>query len=98
MEDFITVDFYLLEYNAVSCIESQPKFHIVLLVLVACFLMVSCLKWRREIPPKRLLIFNGLHSVISQKMILIIAAVRTSNPKTPDLIIFLRTMPMITAK
>jgi hypothetical protein len=38
-------------------------------------------RWRRYVPPKRLLTFNGLHGVISQKMILFITtAVRNSNP------------------
>jgi hypothetical protein len=37
--------------------------------------------WRRFVPPKRRVIFNGLHGVISQKIELFIAtAVRTSNP------------------
>jgi hypothetical protein len=35
-------------------------------------------RWRRYIPPKRLLTFNGLHGVISQKTVLYVAtAVRT---------------------
>jgi hypothetical protein len=38
-------------------------------------------RWRRYIPPKCRLTFNGLHGVISQKMALFITtAVRTSNP------------------
>jgi hypothetical protein len=37
--------------------------------------------WRRYVPPKRRLKLNGLHAVISQKMILFITtAVKTSNP------------------
>jgi hypothetical protein len=37
--------------------------------------------WRRYFPPKRLLTFNGLHGVISQKMVRFrTTAVRTSNP------------------
>jgi hypothetical protein len=36
---------------------------------------------RRYVPPKRRLTFNGLHDVISQKVVLFITtAVRTSNP------------------
>jgi hypothetical protein len=38
-------------------------------------------RWRRYVPPKRQLTFNGLHGVISQKTVLFITtAVRTSNP------------------
>jgi hypothetical protein len=38
-------------------------------------------RWRRHVPPKRRLTFNGLHSVISQKVELFITtAVRTSDP------------------
>jgi hypothetical protein len=34
-----------------------------------------------DVPPKRRLTFNGLHGVISQKIVLFITtAVRTSNP------------------
>jgi hypothetical protein len=37
-------------------------------------------KWRRYVPPKRRLTFKGLHSVISQNMVLFITtAMRTSN-------------------
>jgi nitrate reductase gamma subunit len=41
----------------------------------ACFMLVSCLsysyrpwRWRRHVPPKRRLTFNGLRGVISQKV------------------------------
>jgi hypothetical protein len=38
-------------------------------------------RWRRYVPPKRLLTFNGLHGVISQKMVhFITTGVRTSDP------------------
>jgi hypothetical protein len=38
-------------------------------------------RWRRYVPPERRLKLNGLHSIISQKIILFIAiAVKTSNP------------------
>jgi hypothetical protein len=41
-------------------------------------------RWKRYVPPKRRLTFNGLHRVISQKMVLFITtAVRTSNAKNP---------------
>jgi hypothetical protein len=43
-------------------------------------LIIQPWKWRRYIPPKRRLTLNGLHGVISQKMVLFITtAVRTSN-------------------
>jgi hypothetical protein len=42
-------------------------------------------RWRRYVPPKRRLTFNGLHGVVSQKMVLFIStAVRTSNPTTEN--------------
>jgi hypothetical protein len=38
-------------------------------------------RWRRYVPPKRRLTLNGLHGVISEKIVLFITtAVRTSNP------------------
>jgi hypothetical protein len=38
-------------------------------------------RWRRHVPPKRRLTLNGLHGVISQKMIFFITTVvKTSNP------------------
>jgi hypothetical protein len=38
-------------------------------------------RWRRHVPSKRLLIFNGLHGVVSQKTeILLTAVARTPNP------------------
>jgi hypothetical protein len=38
-------------------------------------------RWRRYVPPERQLTFNRLHSIISQKTVLLITtAVRTSNP------------------
>jgi hypothetical protein len=45
-------------------------------LLVACFMLMSCLacsstpKMRRNLPPKHRLAFNGLHGVISQKTVL----------------------------
>jgi hypothetical protein len=45
--------------------------------------------WRRYVPPKRRLKLNGLHGVISQKIILFITtAVKTSNPTFPLLVLF----------
>jgi hypothetical protein len=38
-------------------------------------------RWRRYVPPKRQLTFNGLHGIVSQKIeVFITTAVRTSNP------------------
>jgi hypothetical protein len=49
---------------------------------VTCLLLARLIRpwrWRRYVPPKRQLTFNGLHGVISQKIALFItAAVRTS--------------------
>jgi hypothetical protein len=60
--------------------------------LATCFAPVSCLtysstlKVRRHDLPKRPLIFNGLHRIISQKTELFITtAVRTTNRKKDDL-------------
>jgi hypothetical protein len=40
----------------------------------------TLVRWRRHIPPKRRLIFNGLHDVISQKKELVITrVVKASN-------------------
>jgi hypothetical protein len=45
-------------------------------------LFVRPWRWRRYIPPKRRLKLDGLHGIISQKMILFITtATKTSNPK-----------------
>jgi hypothetical protein len=44
-------------------------------------LILRSWRWRRYVPPKRRLTFNGLHGIISQKIVLFITtAVRTSNP------------------
>jgi hypothetical protein len=37
-------------------------------------------RWRRYVPPKRRLKLNGLHGVISQMILFITTAVKTSNP------------------
>jgi hypothetical protein len=38
--------------------------------LVFCWLVFRPCRWRRYVPPKRPLTFNGLHGVISQKVVL----------------------------
>jgi hypothetical protein len=44
-------------------------------------LILRSWRWRRYVPQKRRLTFNGLHGVIAQKTVLFITtAVRTSNP------------------
>jgi hypothetical protein len=48
-------------------------------LLTTCFLLVYflayswILKWRWNVPPKRRLTFNGLHRIISQKVVLLIS-------------------------
>jgi hypothetical protein len=39
--------------------------------------------WRRYVPPKRRLTFNGLHGVISQKMVLTITLLNSSTCRRP---------------
>jgi hypothetical protein len=53
------------------CLFLQPA--------LCCFVLRPW-RWRRHVPPKSQLIFNGLRGVISQKIEFIVAAVRTSNP------------------
>jgi hypothetical protein len=57
-----------------------------LVLLAACFMSVSCMaysstcRWRRHVPPKRRLTFNGPRGVISHRIELFLTtAVRTSN-------------------
>jgi hypothetical protein len=51
------------------------------LLSVSCLAYSSALKMGRYVLPKRRLTLNGLHGVISQKIILFITtAVKTSNP------------------
>jgi hypothetical protein len=38
-------------------------------------------RWRRQVPSKHVLTFNGLHGVISKKMdLFVVAAVKPTNP------------------
>lgn len=49
--------------------------------MVLAGIILRSSRWMRHEPPKRLLTFNGLQGVISQKIELFITiAVRTSNP------------------
>jgi hypothetical protein len=58
------------------------RLHLLAFTLVFCSLILRPWRWRRYIPPKRRLTFNGLHCIISQKIGLFInTAVRTSNPE-----------------
>jgi hypothetical protein len=71
-----------------SCFLYNPKFW--LTDCSACHLLSCCFlarlifrpwRWRQYVPPKRRLTFNGLHGVMSQKIVLFITtAVITSNP------------------
>jgi hypothetical protein len=48
---------------------------------LVCWTFLRPWRWRRYVPPKRRLLHNGLHGVISQRMILFITtAVKISNP------------------
>jgi hypothetical protein len=67
---YINPDFRLANYSACH--------------LLACFLLNLFFRprrWRRYVPPKRRLTLNGLHGVISQKMILL--NLNTILPPTP---------------
>jgi hypothetical protein len=49
--------------------------------LVYCWIFLRPWGWRRYVPPKRRWTLNGLHGVISQKMVLFVTtAMKTSNP------------------
>jgi hypothetical protein len=49
--------------------------------LFSCWLIFRPWTWRRYVPPKSRLTFNGLQGIISQKMVLFITTdVRTPNP------------------
>jgi hypothetical protein len=56
------------------------------LLLVTCFRLLAWIilrpwRWRRHVPPKRRLTFNGLHGVMSQKIgLFLTTALRTSDP------------------
>jgi hypothetical protein len=54
---------------------------------MVCWIILRPWRWRRYVPPKRRVHLNGLHCVISQKMILFITtAVKTSNPTNISLL------------
>jgi hypothetical protein len=53
-------------------------------------LIIRPWRWKQYVPPKRRLTLNGLHGVISQKMVrFITTAVRTSNPTSLQGVTFL---------
>jgi hypothetical protein len=57
----------------------SSAYHLLSGWFLAWFILLSW-KWRRHVPPKRGLIFKGLHGDISQKIELFVTtAVRTSN-------------------
>jgi hypothetical protein len=85
-------EYYLLGYNAVQSVESQPTFRRNISPpfsgsnkLAACLHAGILLglfypeDWT-DVPPKRRLTSNGLHGVISQTTLFITTAVRISNP------------------
>jgi hypothetical protein len=81
------VECYLLRYNSVKPVKSQPTFRSNISPPSSESKNKPSKKpvWkqaasRRYVPPKRRLVFNGLHGVIFRKMALFITtAVRTSN-------------------
>jgi hypothetical protein len=54
--------FYLTGYNAVQANSARYLLH--------TGVLLPPWRWRRYVPPKRRLTLNGLHEVISQKMVL----------------------------
>jgi hypothetical protein len=77
------VTLYLMGYNAVQSVESQPS----RALLAACFRLVSflaycsTLKMETRCSSETSVVFSRLHGVISQYTELFIkTAVRTSNP------------------
>jgi hypothetical protein len=77
-----------------SLLSVNPRFGGTYRLLATCFhvgfllsLFFRLWRWRRYVPQKHWLTLNGLHGVISQKMVLFITtAVRTSNPTTLSLL------------
>jgi hypothetical protein len=57
--DIVTVNRERIEYF-------EPRY--LCLLFVGCFDYSSTLRWGRHVPSKRRLMFNGLHSVVSQKV------------------------------
>jgi hypothetical protein len=63
------------EFDLGRSLDLPPAF------MLVSSLVYSTLKLEAIFPPKRRLTFNGLHDVISQKIVIFITtAVRTSNP------------------
>jgi hypothetical protein len=88
---FVFKENHLLGFTTVQSVGSQPKFRGYISPPSAGSNKSSKIparlirpwRWRRYVPPKLRLTFNGPHGVISQKIVLFIStAVRTSNPTT----------------
>jgi hypothetical protein len=61
--------------------RTKPAWKQVASRALLAWLILRPWRWRRYVPPKRRLNFNGLHGVISQNIVVLITtAVRTSNP------------------
>jgi hypothetical protein len=79
-------EFYLLRYNAVQSVDSEPTFGTTARLhfhgrRISQVRNQLGIRWGRYVLPKRRLTFNGLHGVIFQKIeSFITTAVRTSNP------------------
>jgi hypothetical protein len=72
-----------------QAIENQPTFRrnmlppsrgLKNLYLPPAFMLVFALRWRKHVPPRPWLTFNGLHNIISQKTELFI----TASQRTPQ--------------
>jgi hypothetical protein len=93
-------EYYLLGYNALQSVESQPMFRRNTFPPLSGSKNKSIPVWKqvaRQFPPKRRFVFNWIHGVISQKTVLFITTgVRTSNPTTALVLceIFLPLRPL----
>jgi hypothetical protein len=74
-------------FGGTCCLCFQDQIASRACLLAVCFMLVFCLtyssswRWRKHVPRKHQLTFNGLHCVISQKTEVFIAtAMWTSNP------------------
>jgi hypothetical protein len=54
----------------ISRARNRSAFHLLSCCFLFAWLILRPWKWRRHVPPKHRLTFNGLHGVISQKTVL----------------------------